>query len=143
MKWSFVVPISAVALVACQNHHKTAFLTGSKFATDHCGGYPQGWRPRGAENGELTIYNKVLLEASGLKWNGVYIDNRTLQKYLSQIEKMETILVTAAAIDDNVGCDQVNHLRKIMNAFGSCNSTGSCVEYSSTDWSKAHPPLPY
>lgn len=65
--------------------HKTA-----TYAEDMCGGQCI-WSASGAETGELTRYNHLVLSLSAILWNGVAIERPTLNDYLTQVRALNSV----------------------------------------------------
>ena len=103
---------------------------------------PAVWGKKGAETGELIVYNRLDISQTALRWNGEIISQATLLELLAEVPKLDPLPVMVVIVAQGTDCGKVLQIRQVLESRLQCSTEKKCMEYGEAEWRQRHPPPP-
>lgn len=140
-----LLTVSIVAAIVGSSHDpaklKAPTARGPERFYQRCHPLPNGWYRQGCEYGELKVSNLLEVRRDRLFWNGNEISDRTFHRYIAATLRMTPSPAIVLVVDGSSQAKGAEARRFIATSFG-CNLEKMCVEYTTSEWKRAHSPAP-
>ena len=112
-----------------------------RYESSHrCGGIEPPWLSvENVPQGDRFIRNKVQISQRGrLSWNGMAINEATLERYAVQSSRMSPPPELDLVIENDAPCSEAQIVRQMLPSY--CGNS-TCIEFAVDEWTKYSAPF--